>query len=931
MNSKIATLGFLCISAGLAAISSPSAAAIPPARVSNSAPVNELVAKARTARQSNNMQLALIYLKNAISAEPKNGMVRAELGESLLFIGDAASAERELRQARHDGGPDTTILPLLFRAMLQRHEEQKLLDEFPESSATGPAAADLLLSRGLAFQFLGSPTDAAAAMDRSLAARRDVPGLLTRATLAQRQKDFSLANRLVSDAMKVAPDNLNAALFQVGLQLDEGDKEHAVAQIDQLVKRFPENLQIRLAHVEIMLRLKRDSDAKVDADYVLSKHPNAPMGIYYRAILMARAGDAKGAWHIAQSLQKEFLQLDPDIGGRVASIAQGAGQSDTAASILGTVIATFPRNATARARLAALRLQQNSAASALAILQPVRDTHDPMVLELMAQAYSQMRRYPEALQAFNDLQATGINTDSVQRDIALLKLQMGRVDDAIIGLKAAVAKKPTDAALVGPLMGALSREKRFAEALEVATRFGADPKNATQALLYKGLVLTAQQDFNSALSAYGDAIKNDPKNTSALYARANIFASQGRFEEASQDLKTLLAIDGKNGAALLRLAEIEVRMNQDQAVRETLARAISVTPKNPVPRVTLVRYLSSRKDFNGALDAAVKFQDAIPGNFDALVFVADLQASMGRKADAVATLKKLAAYFPRESRVQVMLANALFAAGDRAGSGQAIRAALKLSPDSISAQAAQINLNLAAGDAKGAIAAAGAFRTHHNTSGADLLLAETFLRTNQAAQAIAVLAQSLQQRPTPLVALQLSHLMLSTGDAKGAAAVLDKWLQAHSNDLIVRQSYASLLMQLGQKASSAKEYQVILKQDPSNVPAMNNLGWLLQKDNPKQAANFLTSALKAAPNSPDVMDSLGWVKVNQKDVVGGLDLLNKAHTLRPADDEISYHLAVALDANGKRDAAGRLLRSTLSKNSKFTDRADAVVLEKTWH
>lgn len=177
MTPKFAAIGFLCLAAGLGAAVPPALAAVPPARLSNSASVNELMTKARAARQVNNMQLNLIYLKNAISAEPRNGAIRAELGETLLFVGDPTAAERELRQARQDGGPDARILPLLTRAMLQRHEEQKLLDEFPESAATGSVAADLFLARGQAFQFLGRYPEAAAAMDKALAARRDVPAL----------------------------------------------------------------------------------------------------------------------------------------------------------------------------------------------------------------------------------------------------------------------------------------------------------------------------------------------------------------------------------------------------------------------------------------------------------------------------------------------------------------------------------------------------------------------------------------------------------------------------------------------------------------------------------------------------------------------------------------------------------------------------------
>jgi Tfp pilus assembly protein PilF len=159
---------------------------------------------------------------------------------------------------------------------------------------------------------------------------------------------------------------------------------------------------------------------------------------------------------------------------------------------------------------------------------------------------------------------------------------------------------------------------------------------------------------------------------------------------------------------------------------------------------------------------------------------------------------------------------------------------------------------------------------------------------------------------------------------------MSKWLAGNPDDLAVRLEYASLLMQQEDNARAADQYEAVLKQAPTNALAQNNLGWLIQKSDPKRALSLLSAAYKTAPNSADIADTLGWVKLQQKDAAGGLDLLDKAHKLKPQDGSITYHLIVALDANAKRDAARELLKSLLASNAQFKERQAAAQLAASW-
>jgi len=172
---------------------------------------------------------------------------------------------------------------------------------------------------------------------------------------------------------------------------------------------------------------------------------------------------------------------------------------------------------------------------------------------------------------------------------------------------------------------------------------------------------------------------------------------------------------------------------------------------------------------------------------------------------------------------------------------------------------------------------------------------------------------------------------VQANDQKHAAELMSNWLSSNSADNIVRTEYATLLMQHDDSAHATAQYQMVLKQDPNNVIALNNLGWLLQTSDPKQAVSLLTLAQKLSPNSADVVDTLGWVKLQQKDSAGGLALLNRAHTMQPRDAEITYHLVVAMDANAQREPARQLLKTLLASGAAFKDKPAATKLAADWH
>ena len=257
--------------------------------------------------------------------------------------------------------------------------------------------------------------------------------------------------------------------------------------------------------------------------------------------------------------------------------------------------------------------------------------------------------------------------------------------------------------------------------------------------------------------------------------------------------------------------------------------------------------------------------------------------------------------------------------------------AVNLAPASAEVRIAQINLLFAEKDINGAIASAQAYQNVNPGTQGDILLGDTLARAGRRDQAIAVYKKSFAANPSSAALLRIARASIAGGDSKSAAEALDGWVSKNPDDNLVRLAYATLLMQQGNNAVAIKQFRELLKKDPNNVVALNNLAWLTRDQDPESASALATRAAGLAPNSSDVLDTLGWIKLKHGKAADSLALFKRAHDLRPRDGEISYHLALSLDATGNHDAARGFLKALLRSQVKFTDLAEASKLAQSWH
>ncbi len=929
-----AVVGSFTLAAHAAVDNSPTVPGKPNVKVTGTeAPgLRNMVEQAQTALRKGDVKTAIIYLKNAVTMAPKNGQVRAELGYLLLRTGDAISAERELRQARADGADDQTVLPSLFQAMLTRGKERDLLEQFPEPPAGDKStrAADVLRARAIALQKIGQPDKSNASMDRSLSIRRDAPSLLTRASLAQQQGDLATANKVTDEALKAAPTDAGSLMMKISLLQAQGQDDRALSFADQLVKFYPDTAAPKVARIGVLLKLKQDAKAQADVSAILAKQPGLPIGVYYQAIIKARAKDIKVAWKMVQTLPPEFVRSQPAIGIAVAQIALDSGNKEVAHSVLSSVVTQYPQDSKSRLRLGALRLQMKSPQQALDVLDPLKNSKDPRAMGLIGQAYARMRQYGLATEYFEKASQAGLSTDLLKTQLALTELKSGQSDKAIAQLSELSEQHPESAETAGPLIAALLQAHRFDEAAKVADRLAASaPKNPLP-ILYRGQVAMYKGDFAKATSTFDEALKLDPKFIPARYYKAQTLAAQGNVAGAKAELSAIVTQDPKNSLAYVKLAQIAIQEGREADVSNLLNKASAASPKDATPRLVLAAYYLSRQKFKEADAATTAALKIAPDNDEATALQGQIQFARGAKDQAAATFRRLVTRLPQSSGAQLLLGNALAANKDQDGAVSAFSRALELDPTSMQARNTLIDYAVKIGDSDRALSTAHDYAVAYPGPDADILTANTFVKLKKVDDAKATLAKSYAGKPNTGIVIAYERLLLLTGDKAKARSVMADWLHKNPADIEVMKENGSMMLASGDTAGARQQFEAVLKLRPYDVIALNNVGWLIQKSDPKRAMALVSQAAKIQPQSAAILDTLGWLKWQNNSKDEALDLLQRAHGLAGNDPDIAYHLVVALDGTGKRDQAKALLKQILASGAKFDDIADAKQLAAKW-
>lgn len=199
----------------------------------------------------------------------------------------------------------------------------------------------------------------------------------------------------------------------------------------------------------------------------------------------------------------------------------------------------------------------------------------------------------------------------------------------------------------------------------------------------------------------------------------------------------------------------------------------------------------------------------------------------------------------------------------------------------------------------------------------ELLLAAFYGRVGRVDDALAVLEQSWEKSSLNLLSVAMLVLLQETNaqpeQLKRAEAVLSAALEKHQRPAALLMLQADLRSIQSRWVEAETIYREILKSNPRNITAINNLAVLLavQRKNLDESLKLIDDAIRMAGPSANLLDSRAMVLMAQKKPADALSVLNEV-AVEGQSASLHFHRAQALyqlrnmaDARVAFDAAQR--------------------------
>jgi len=530
-----------------------------------------------------------------------------------------------------------------------------------------------------------------------------------------------------------------------------------------------------------------------------------------------------------------------------------------------------------------------------------------------------------------------------------------RPADAESILKLKIANNPAN----GDYMLQLARHyqilNREADMRAVLEKVGS--KDYVGGRMKAGIFYRGIRDFDSALREYQAGEREDPKHK-ASYEKttAEVLVAQRRLPEAVKILDGVLKENPSDDQAKAMRAALLIETGNPKDVQiavEELQAVVAHMPANPVLRFNLGR---AQMVLGHIEQARTQFLEAAKLQKDYIApRLALAQLNYYYRHDwgqALQYSDEALQIDPRNLNARLMRSTALAAVGNKEQARKELGETIKEYPNS---REAHVQIGLLDLDEKRYQDAENEYRQLYQQNPDEIRaiqgLAETYAKEGQVPKAIDLLQKELAKHPERIeIRMMLGNLAFRTknydlaiqdyrellksrpnagdvlvllgetyrlkGDFKSAREAFDKAVALRPNDPIPHLRLALLLDQEGNRAVARPVYEQVLKIEPDNAVALNNVAYMMAEggEDLDQALSLAQRAKQKLPDSPDVADTLGWIYIKKNLSDQAIRVYNDLVAKQPNRSTFRYHLGMALYQKGDKVQARKELQTALQNH-----------------
>ncbi len=469
----------------------------------------------------------------------------------------------------------------------------------------------------------------------------------------------------------------------------------------------------------------------------------------------------------------------------------------------------------------------------------------------------------------------------------------------------------------------------YRAAITSATRAAnSAPQNADLWFLL-GYAARLGGDYKLSLQGYERGLQRKPSSIQGLSGEAQTYAKMGRFNEAQDLLKKVLAANPKsvtdlqlagelalnsdpntaldllkranaiqsNARTDLLIARAYQKLNQPEASKEYLDKAQSRAPNDP----SVLRAVAAFYRDSGKFDESIAtLQKAVRKAPDALPELAYTYGLAGKKKEAADAYTQAANRQPKDAGIQLSAAQALVNVGAFEPASNFLKRAEAMTPNSYRLHAIRGQMATLEGHNDEAIREYQIAIQNLPEAPQEgplypvslhLSLSEIYRRREQSPQAdveLSAARDALNKIPGTDRAGRPDYLRLRAliesgfGDNASAERDLKEAMSLAPNNVNIQLNYANLLWKTGRPQEALEQYKSSLQNDPANHSALTALGYLSRdlKD-PASAEKYFLKLVELYPRDYVPYFALGDLYTSNRQFDRAQASYEKAHELAP--------------------------------------------------
>lgn len=866
---------------------------------------------------------AVIQLKNVLQKEPSNAEARFLLGKLLLEGGDFVGAEVELSKALEQGRSADELVPLLAQTLLAQNKLEPLIAKFGDTKLPAPAAnAELQANIGYAFAQMGKADEARSALAKAFEADpKNATAQILNIKMLMRQRDFEQVKASIEKLLIQSPTSAEAWQLKGDYLLEsKGSADEALPAYRQALKIDSTSVLSHVAVIWTLLGKKQTTEAKKQLEDMKLALPNHPQTKFFIGLMALESGDLKTAQEQSQFLLKvapdnlRTLQLAGAVEFRKDSFAQ-------AENYLTKFVKTAPpaMQGQSRLMLAQIYLRGGEPSKAIAALQPLLEDSARVQAAYSLAAEAELQRgETKAAEAYFE-KAVKVNPKDYRSRTALALAQVAKGEERGFDELRAISGSENEITADMALVSVYAGKNQWEKALSAIDLIEKKQPNLPTADNLRGRIELGRGNRKLAVDAFERALKKDPKFYPAVSSLANIDLADKKPELALKRFQSFLQADPQNISAQLSVIELKLRTGTGETETiEALAQVVRNNPGELAPRLGLIRKQIDRGELKSALAAAQEGVNTMPDQVEMLATLAQVEQLNGLSSQVVSTLNKWASLQPNSPLPYTKLAEHYLTEKDSAAAAQSLKRALSVNDQYLPAQRLSIGVDLAAGRIDSARQMVKVVQKQHANDSIGLVLEGELEESRKNwAGAVSAYRAAYAKTPTTEVAIKLHHALSFSDKSADAQALATNWLKKSPNDMAF--TYYLGDTALAQKNYDAAEeyYRTVLKIQPSNAAAMNNVAWLLSRSKKPGALDYAQKAVQLQPKQAALQDTLAEIYASLGKYDQAIEVQKHAVELEPSAHLHRLHLAKFYFSAGKKAEARIELQKLAELGEKF--------------